>query len=103
MNEYTIYCNPIQTRKALELGAPIHYVIGGSIWKDRKKYLEPTTEELMGWLREEKNIFFAIKKVGECNYVTIGDLKLRKSYDTYKEAILAAIDAALEYLINNKK
>lgn len=102
MDNYTILCTKEQTRKALDLGAPIKYVLIGPIGKDIKKYLEPTAEEMIGWFREEKNIFFVPKKVGDCNYVIIGDLKCYKSYDSYKEATLAAIDAALEYLENKK-
>lgn len=110
MNKYTIYCTEKQTKKALELGAPIErdgYEDRPYIYYDGA-YLIPTVEQMIGWL-EEQGIMFNIatnpfdeykvimSKAG--NYDNIANIEWNKRR---KEATLAAIDAALEYLIKNK-
>lgn len=111
MNQYTIYCTETQTKKALELGAPIRYVLIGPIGKDIKKYLEPTAEQMIGWL-EEQNIaidlhtYFKVNnsRINHYEYtVTDSTRVFNGSKITRKEATLAAIDAAMEYLSNNKE
>lgn len=104
----------MQTIKALELGAPITTKIpiecdyelanGELVYpKNIELFNIPTAEEMIGWLRS-KNIQFHFDD--ETNYWNIGDanddLTLFRwcGYSDNKE--LAAIDAALEYLSNNK-
>lgn len=117
MNDFTIYCTTEQTKKALELGAPI-YTTNEHLYRhphEYKYYVEvniqgnfyaakiPTSEQMIGWLRKENNIFFTPKKVGDNNYVLIGDLRHFQTYDSYEESTLAGIDVALEYLKNLKQ
>lgn len=115
ISDYTIYCTLEQTRKALELGAPIIPIKSRRtketvISKNVIEYDEhtftyvnsPTVEQMCNWLRKEKNIFFIPKKVGDNNYVLIGDLKHFQTYDSYEEAILAGIDISLVYLAIKK-
>lgn len=107
MKRYNIYCTFEQTKKALELGAPIKYVSIGNI----KKYHEPTAEQMIGWLEDQKlkiNIAH-VDMVEDCLSFHIyegkdRDLAVKKGYNysSRKEATLAAIDAALEYLSAHK-
>lgn len=117
MNKYTIYCNEEQTKKAFELGAPLDGVYSKKNTKilytlpyndpkrpDCAAYYIPTAEQIICWLEEQG---FVIE-------ITLSDddhpwtFKINKEeawyvYDTRKKATLAAIDAALDYLSNNKK
>lgn len=116
MSDYSCYCTPEQTVKALGLGAPIFPIKARRtketvISKCVIEYDEntftyvnpPTAEQMIGWLRS-KNIEFHFDD--ETDYWNIGDAHdditpLRwYGYSDNKE--LDAIDAALEYL-NNKK
>lgn len=132
MNRFTIYCTPEQTKKVIELGAPIKIVcpytkintkfdervvvLSHSIVDNtnRTTYTlaeTPTAEQIICWLEEQK-IFVHIAPCVDicCNwhiaskgynkYGYTSDIKVCK---TRKEATLAAIDAALDYLIKNKK
>lgn len=107
ISDYTLYCTIEQTRMALELGAQIQ-IVSSVLHSNNIKVVSvsngfaiiPTAEQMCNWLRKEKNIFFTPKKVGDNNYVLIGDLKHFQTYDSYEEAILAGIDIALEYLSN---
>lgn len=100
MNRYTIYCTQAQAAKALELGAPIEYYLKG-IFK------VPTAEQMTGWL-EEQGIFVEVSKSFIADYQSlVHDANTNVFYDEYflshKEAILAAIEAALDYLIKTKE
>ena len=118
MEQYRILCSPKQTKKAIELGAPIEHarvidtINGHSIQIPEETgdfYLVPTAEQMIGWL-EEKGIMLNIatnpfdefkiivSKAGGY-FDNIADIEWNESR---KEATLAAIDAALEYLSNNK-
>lgn len=112
MKSYTIYCTEEQTKKALELGAPIgdgHYYDKICII-DNNDYAAPTTEQMIGWLEEQDGISSILVDKDQYEkymYVLRGD-KRKIINDAYgfpsrKEATIAAIDAALEYLSNNKK
>ena len=124
MNNYTIYCTKDQTKKALELGAPIEYELENPInyeTLEREPYVVPrmgedgepilvatTAEQMIEWLEEQEEIdsieislnknweYFIADYYGELNMFRIG-------FYSRKEATLAAIDRALEYLSNNKK
>lgn len=119
MTQYTIYCTEEQTKKALKLGAPIenhNYTFGNNetctyLGKDDTKRpaldwfaQQPTAEQMIGWLME-KEIFIFFNRVDN-KFVSLVHMNNRTPsiisdyYSTYKEATLAAIDAALEYLSN---
>lgn len=98
MENYTIYCTAEQTMKALDLGAPIdhrHYTFDNEFYA-----ILPTAEQMIGWL-EEQGIYIHTEAVANSwrYYVTDGIEYIRhESKPSRKEAILAAIDAALDYL-----
>lgn len=69
ISDYTIYCTPEQTRKALELGAPLYKLsmsVEDSHLRDKSirintdeeliDYAIPTAEEMIGWLEVQKYI-----------------------------------------------
>lgn len=108
MNRYTIFCTAEQTKKALELGAPIQIASINEIrlgryievQKNNEIYGIPTAEQMIGWLRSEKNIEFHFDD--ETNYWAIGDanddITPLRWYNYSDDKELNAIDAALEYL-----
>lgn len=49
MEQYTIYCSDEQTKKALELGAPLEYHCPN---ERESVYHRPTAEQMLGWLEE---------------------------------------------------
>lgn len=126
MNRYTIYCTEEQTRKALELGAPIEAnkdysngnlpetlcVYGDIVKKDAYGIGEctilhiPTAEQMLGWLEEQINVReICIQRYGNWWYQIYIDPYFhleQQGFNTRKEATRAAIDAALEYLSNQK-
>lgn len=130
--DYIIWCTEEQTKKALELGALL-FTFSESFANDYRtsihdKYCSippikeegyedevyadiPTAEQLSGWLEEQKIFVHIIPCVdiscswyiaskGYSKYGYTSDIKVCKNR---KEATLAAIDAALEYLSKNKK
>ena len=113
MNKYTIYCTEAQTRKALELGAPMEPQTSSTLidtlcaFCSDGMYVIPTAEQMISWLEEQENIIeICIKRIGTWRYEIYIEPHYHKEeggYSTRKEATLAAIDAALEYLTNNKK
>lgn len=126
MNNYTIYCTEAQTKKALELGAPIkinsYPPINGEkfmwlsppedaiAWNNSTNCIIPTAEEMISWLEEQEEIheveITTIKdEYGEGWYYCIFNknrcnVSFDRNFPTRKEATLSAIDAALEYLSN---
>lgn len=101
MNKYTIYCTESQTRRAMELGAPIEYQLQG-IFK------VPTSEQMISWL-EGRDIFININHIGAGYGSWVKTISTNENIGknlgyvtTRKEATHAAIDAALEYLKNTK-
>lgn len=119
MSDYTILCTETQTRKALELGAPIlnyhnaivsdslpHYIVG-EIGKDWNVFICSTAEQMLGWLESQHpidhiDIYKQITTWRFCVYTSTLDRRAGKG-DSRQEATLAAIDSALEYLSQNKK
>lgn len=119
MNKYTIYCSPEQTRKALELGAPI-LLVPEEFYTEEKHFrmeiegenasvILPTTQQMIGWLEEQGVIDYYINRdmYDELNYLdTYGffvdfgkkNRLVGYGFSTRKEATLASIDKALEYL-----
>lgn len=119
MNRYSCYCTKEQTKKAFELGAPIEekmsYVKKRGHLTLHREAIPPTSEQMIGWL--ESNYFGSIEpcKYGDgseewgyrifdknMNAILWHNSKDKQLYSR-KEATLAAIDAALECLTNNKK
>ena len=116
MNKYTIYCTPEQTKKAFELGAPIQFASINDIRFGRyievesnnETYEIPTTEQMIGWLEEQGIIYDLESCWGSYVNITVWDspnreLVIEINELNCKEATLAAIDAALEYLENLKQ
>lgn len=118
MNKYTIYCTAEQTKKARELGAPIEVKsiedaakenYGRAYFTGMATYAKfPTAEQMIGWLEEQEEIsdLHIYKMILSWTfelYASNGDGKNEHPlFQSRKEATLAAIDAALEYLSNNK-
>ena len=125
MEQYTIYCSDEQTKKAYELGAPI-YVFdkwNSKAIEETKFKIEhrakldsglraenPTTEQMIGFFRS-KNIHIVIHKDVVDKWSAYGHeiepieftvFDRLNGYDSFEEAILAAIDAALDYLSKKK-
>lgn len=123
MNKYTIYCTEEQMRKALKLGAPIEIKYGSDRYNpssdelrclvnyDHMWYNKPTAEQMIGWL-EGQGIWihfckpnqrptllsYSVSNISKpCRRVFVG-----REYESRKEATIAAIDDALEYLTNKK-
>lgn len=117
MEKYTLYCNTEQTKKALELGAPIvkvdtrdkRLIYYGNLCYPRTEadypYAIPTLEQMMGWLEEQgQTIEICRPYKDNPNWVAfVGDVQVVGEYfSTRKEAILRAIDSALIFLGNRK-
>lgn len=123
ISDYTIYCTEAQTHKALNLGVPIEKLSNHPIDKkicdkyhflviDGVCYNNPTTEQMIRWLEEQKSITievscqYGINKY--CYYIfdnygnDIENIESKIRFSSRKEAILAAIDTALKYLDNNE-
>lgn len=105
MDKYTIYCTAEQTKKAFKLGAPINVssLVTGQYGEPHAEYityLNPTAEQMIGWLEEHGFVIEIILSDEEEHPWTFAMNKVKDVcvYDTRKEATLAAIDAALEYL-----
>lgn len=124
MEQYTIYCTESQTRKALELGAPIeleseyYHPTENDFKLDNpipcKSFTRgyhyakcPTAEQMIGWLEEQCVYELSIyKSIWTWGWTILFKDEYRingHEFKSRKEATLAAIDAALEYLSNNKK
>lgn len=117
MNRYEIRCTEEQTRKAFALGAPIEIkekcgkLNNSIILKESEDCytlaIIPTVEQLIGWLEEHGVTIEAVKcetcwfgRAYNDNDITFFN---KGRFVSRKEASLAAIDAALEYLINKNK
>lgn len=116
MNNYTIYCTEGQVKKAFELGAPIEILPNYIEYRmlpfvkctdgNERPCVLPTAEQMLGWLEEQKIFIFIapcfdincswhISSKGYNKYGYTSDINICK---TRKEATIAAIDAALDYL-----
>lgn len=125
MNRYTIFCTVEQTKKALELGAPIDMFTEDfdprdilpegcePIFINKREQtthfqywlVSPTAEQMIGWL-EEKDIIVKIVKCDTRWFARPCSCKNadfnKDGYSSRKEATLTAIDSALNYLIQMK-
>lgn len=117
MNRYSIYCTEAQTKKALELGAPIEYAqikdVPNTLEVNGILYRYPTTDQMIGWL-EEQGLAIDIIRDNTCYRSSVWrNDSPDDGWDFYKEnevekfsrgeVTLAAIDVALEYLSSNNK
>ncbi len=116
MNKYTILCTPEQTKKALELGAQIAIYGNGEMSAEIAKkynftpingvtYIIPTAEQMIGWLEEQglTSIEITFCKESKWMFEIFGEIyDYGAPYFSRKEATLAAIDAALDYLLKAK-
>lgn len=122
MNRYEIYCTAEQTAKAIKIGALIKWSHNrfeddefDPIGPDTYAVI-PTATQMLGWLESEKGLkYFCIEKDYDleserysdtyCWRVVFNDISFfsKNSYETRQEATLAAIDAALDYLIKAKE
>lgn len=116
MEQYTIYCSPEQTKKAFELGAPIVLLPNYEEYKgfpfvrhtNGNEYpcVIPTAEQMIGWIEQQGMFIQVMKPYNNADlwlyYVRPVDAH-RADFNTRKEATLAAIDAALDYLMKKKK
>lgn len=116
ISDYTIRCTPAQTRKALELGVPIESGNDVNIYDNKEDtnllYKFPTAEQMIGWLEEQGVTFEVILASKKFVYFTMWRIDDRgarpivgrsaSDFPSRSEATLAAIDAALEYLITHE-
>lgn len=114
ISDYSIYCTLSQTKKALELGAPIEkkeiQVCDNAkhfFWYDGFYYNYPTAEQIINWLEDSSSIEnISIDKTEKWQFTIWADQEdpdCASGFDTRKEATLASIDVALDYLTNNKQ
>lgn len=113
MDNYTIYCTEEQTKKALELGAPIDTEAFANDSRPHttasnpKRHdfivncVIPTAEQMLGWL-EKQGLDFYITTRG-CSVVSYSDYGcIFEEHDVdRKTSTLKAINAALDYLADN--
>lgn len=105
MKQYTIYCTEEQTKKALELGAQLEYHCPS---ERERVYHRPTAEQMIGWLDEQGILIDIDTEWNKSVLVYVWDCENKSLinnvfHGSRKEATLAAIDAALDYLVNNRK
>lgn len=115
MDRYTIYCDIEQTKKALELDAPI-IVISESYQENRPHFhmcinnenatvVLPTAEQMIGWL--ENHLSIHVEKCTLDHWSSGVETKDHyydhSEFKSRKVATLAAIDKALELLKEIKK
>lgn len=116
MNKYTIHCTQEQTEKALELDAPISNAVGMADIVKEKYFADgkgnfiilPTAEQMINWLEEQGLQIDADWSWGGQITMYVWDKAEHKHVYTYnsksrQEATLVVIDAALDFLIKNKK
>lgn len=118
MNKYIIPCTEEQTKKALELGAPIEKDVytpviryeGIGYFVDKQQrfaYHIPTAEEMVGWLEEQGILIDIDTEWNKSVLVYVWNCENKSLinnvfHGSRREATPKAIDVALEYLANNK-
>lgn len=102
IDEYTIDCTKEQIDKAIKLGARIKFEDDELTCNSYPIY--PTAEQMIGWLETQGFRFEVEYCTMYCIMVHINNTYICNPICTNsrKEATLAAIDATLEYLSNNK-
>lgn len=119
MKRYSIYCTESQVKQAFELGAPIiadtqeiKFAGRNGLPFDIDRVVIPTTEQMLCWLEEQGLRFMIGSKQDNYDCISYGcvirhkdssDVIYIKSHITSrKEVTIAAIDAALDYLIKER-
>lgn len=119
MKRYTIYCTQEQTKKALELGAPLETrtnknpFVNVGFLNSRGQFVSdsydiPTAEQMLGWLGTQGlSIDVEWSWDGQSTMWVWDNTKKEHVYtscdNSHKETTLAAIDAALEQLMKVKE
>lgn len=118
MNKYTLNCTEEQTKKALGLGAPIELLPNYTEFQNfpyvkcndgnERPCIIPTAEQMIGWLEEQGILIDIDTEWNKSVLVYVWDCENKSLinnvlHGSRKEATLAAIDIALDYLIKNKK
>lgn len=116
MEEFTIYCTPEQTRKALELGAPLNSCYHNGDFQNTIKigslhYVEvPTAEQMINWLRIKHKVFCNVideYSHGIENFIYYIEVnkghndifRSRHEYElSHDKAVMCVINLALKYL-----
>lgn len=121
MDKYTIHCTEEQTKKALELGAPIELANSFNDYLPHEmidyvsergnvvcaEFIFPTAEQMIGWLEEQESDMRFEVATGiahtwhyyiHLNYNSHYHNLFNSGYHSRSEATLAAIDIALDYL-----
>lgn len=117
MDQFTIFCTPDQTKRAIDLGAPIikSTFVTGQKWMyiDKTIFLIPTAEQLIGFMFKHKGLqalriihypesnrwgYTLIIKMHSIG-VTLSENK-DQLFSSQPEATLGAIDAILDFLKN---
>lgn len=118
MNQYTIYCTKEQALRAYMLGAPLEEekpyaqivevgIAKGEFGQSVGVYkCIPTAEQMCGWIREKGVNAYACCTIcrSYCGnlYDSVYGYRETKYFDKYEDALLAAIDLALDYLENKE-
>lgn len=116
ISDYTIYCTKSQTKKALELGASLNIDYHSNDFENSVKIRNlcyakiPTAEQLIGYIEAQLCIdhirIFRYNNGWDWSYtIYLSNNETIEicHFNSRKEATLAAIDAALEYLSNKNK
>ena len=117
MEQYTIYCTEKQINKALELGVPIEVDFqfnSKTVIINKKAYIVPTAEQMIGWLERQRLVIIETLRVTHpiagiswYSYKLIFPWRKEEyneiKYNSRREATLAAIDAAFDYLSKNNE
>lgn len=117
MDKFSILCTEEQTKKALELGAPIELLPNYTEFQNfpyvkcndgnERPCIIPTAEQMIGWLEEQGIWEISVYKNIWTYSWTVLPLKGERlnghDFKSRKEATIAAIDAALDYLIKAKE
>lgn len=117
MDRFEIRCTEEQTLKAIKLDAPI-LVTPAELYEELPHFnmaidgenasiIIPTAEQMLGWLEEQEPIKeVCVLLIGSWEYIISNGSEnplCGFDFNTRKEATIAAIDAALEYLSNKEK
>lgn len=109
MNRYNLPCTEEQTEKAMQLGAPIEESCGlrPATSIDGIIYDIPTAEQMIGWLEEQGILIDIDTEWNKSVLVYVWNCENKSLinnvfHGSRKETIIAAIDAALEYLMTKK-
>lgn len=115
MDRDSTYCTEEQTKKALEAGAPIERKWDYYSEKpmENECYLGdhgfakiPTVEWMMEWLKHANGMKVQVYQYSGgfgCLLITGDEIFNERPYRSKDDALLATIDAALDYLLKSKE